>query len=223
MKKIRLSLVDKHTLFRDAVASMLSASEDIDVIHSVGSGKELINKLQRRKCDIVLTELNMPGMDGFKITAHIQEYFPKTKVIALTMFDEKRFIEEMIKMGARAYLFKDITPVELTNAIKVVHEGEFYFNNAMTEALMKGWLNRKKRVKLDLLRSTNLTKRELQILKLICGQHTNTEIAQKLHLSPRTVDNYRNILLEKTNVKNTVGLVIFAIENNLFEASWKLR
>lgn len=213
-KKVKLAIVDDHCLFREGLASLVDKFDWVDLIMEANNGKELIEQLQNHEPDVILMDLKMPIMDGLKATAYVRQEYPDIKVIPLTMYDEKKYIIEAIKAGAHSYLFKSTGLNEVESAIHSVMEKGFYFNNFMTEAMYQG-LAHKKVTKPAINKKDRLTKRELQMLTLICKQLTGPEIARKLNLSPKTIENYRYKLVEKLNVKNTAGLIIYAIQNGL--------
>jgi len=221
MKKIiKVAIADDHHLVRQGFALILDGYEGIELIVEAENGVDLIDKIKSQVPDVVLMDLKMPIMDGFKTTAYLRKEYPQIKIIALTMYDEKKFIIETIKMGAHGYLFKNVDAQELKLAIHSVVEKDFYFNDHMTEAMYKGWANKRKTTP-AIEKKDRLTEREAQVLKLICKQLTGPEIAQKLSLSPKTIENYRFKLLDKLGVRNTAGLVIYTIKNSLVNIDLK--
>jgi len=206
-------MADDHTLFRQGLSLLIKQFDEFELTVEAVNGKDLLKQIKESPVDVVLLDLKMPGMDGLTTTAKLRKMHPNIKIIALTMYDEKRFILEMLKNGANAYLFKNVEAQELGTAIHAVIDKDFYFNEYVTEAMM----NRRARKPKSrfTLKNNTLSKRERQVLKLICRQQTTAEIAKQLDLSTRTVENYRHRLMDKLQVRNSAGLVIFAIENGL--------
>jgi len=213
-QKITVALADDHCLFRQGLRLVLNNYEELEVIYEASNGKELIEKLVNGEPDVIFMDINMPIMDGLKTTKKLRQHFPQIKIIVLTMHNEKRFVIEMIKHGANGYLFKNAAPEELYTSIKHSVQHGFYFNDFMTKAMYKSWANKNGTAKL-LASSKNLSSRDLQVLRLICKQYKTNEIAEYLSLRPRAVDHYRHRLLTKLGVRNTAGLVIYAIEHGL--------
>ena len=219
-KSIKIAIVDDHGLFVEGLAYIINDFKGIQLVMKAENGIDLIQKLKSQRLDVILLDLKMPKMDGFKTAVYVLQEYPEIKIITLTMYDEKKFIIEAIKIGVHGYLLKNAESSEIETAIHSVMEKDFYFNDHVTEALYKGWAHKKK-IKPFINKADRLTKRELQMLKLICKQHTGPEIANKLNLSPKTIENYRYKLQEKLNVRNTVVLVVYAIQNNLVRIDMK--
>jgi len=213
-KKIKIAIADDHTLFRQGLSLLIKQFNEFELVLEAVNGRELLKKVKENMVDVVLMDLKMPGMDGLTTTMKLRKIYPNIKIIAVTMYDEKKFILEMLKNGANGYLFKNVEAKELSEAIHAVIEKDFYFNQYVTEAMMKGRVN-KRRSKSAVGKNNMLSKRERQVLKMICRQHTTAEIANQLYLSTRTVENYRHRLLDKLQVRNSAGLVIYAIENGM--------
>ncbi|MBL4753920.1 MAG: response regulator transcription factor [Flavobacteriales bacterium] len=215
-QKTTVALVDDHALFRQGLRLVLNTYEDLEVIYEASNGKELIEQLVNGEPDVIFMDINMPEMDGLKTTKKLRQHFPQIKIIVLSMYNEKRFIIEMIKHGANGYLFKNSVPEELYAAIQHSIQDGFYFNDYMTKELFRGWANKNSSAKL-LASSKMLSSRDLEVLRLICKQFKSHEIAERLVLHPRAVDHYRHRLLSKLDVRNTAGLVIYAIEHGLVD------
>ncbi|MCI5082834.1 MAG: response regulator transcription factor, partial [Saprospiraceae bacterium] len=168
--------------------------------------------------DVILMDLKMPVMDGLEATEKVKASYPDIKIILLTTYNEERLINHMMKVGANGYLLKNEEPEILKAAIESVYEKEFYFSDYVSKALLKGMQQKQTEVRpwkgTD---QTELTKREVEVLQLICQEYTSSEIADQLYISPRTVENHRKSLLSKTGVRNTAGLIIFAIRNQIVE------
>ena len=214
-----VALVDDHTLLRNGLANLVREHTDYAVSFEAHNGKEFIKALKPQFLpDIVLLDINMPGMDGYETALWIKENYPGIKVLALSMYDNEQAIIRMMKNGARGYILKDIDPVEFKQALDSVLKKGFYYSELVTGKLIHAVNN------FDdtddpgqggMRVLVKLTQRELQFLKLVCTELTYREIAEKMFLSPRTIDGYRDDLFEKLGVKTRVGLVIYAIKNGI--------
>jgi len=211
-KKLSIIITDDHNLFRKGMASILEDFDFIENIYEAGNGYELLSLLDNTHPipDLVLLDLQMPEMDGMEATQKIREKFPDMKIIILTMQDDEQIILHMIQQGVNGYLMKNADPDELEKAIKKVIQKDLYFPEDISK-LVIGSLNKKRKTPII----TELTKREIKVLELVCKEYTATEIAEELNLSPRTVEGYRTKLLEKTGAKNLAGLVVFALKNEI--------
>lgn len=216
MKKISIALVDDHVLFRKGLAAVLKTFESIEVVHQASNGVELLEMLKNVEVDVVLLDLEMQGMDGMQTTKKLNEAFPEVKIIILSMYDDDHFIQHLMELGANGYLLKDTEPEEVIIAVQSAYENGFYFNERVSKVVING-LIKKNKVKPVFRGNVKLSPRELEVLALICQEQTNVEIGEQLFLSSRTIEGYRNRLLEKTNTRNTAGLVVFALKNNLVE------
>lgn len=212
-KPIKIILVDDEILFRKGISFLLSKEENIEVIFEASDGVELIEFLKgdNPKPDIVIMDLKMPLLNGIEATKIIHRDFPTIKIIALTSYDSKSFIANMIDVGAVSYLIKNATPQELFETINEVAAKGFYYSEYVMGIIQNDLIsNKKTKCSLD----TNfITSRELEVLQLICKQKSTVEIGEKLFISPRTVEGHRNNLLLKTESKNVAGLVVYAIQN----------
>lgn len=213
MKKIRIALADDQDLFRQGLEALLSDYEDFKVVFTASNGKELLDKLPDHRIDIVLVDLEMPVMNGLEATKKIKVKFPEVKVLPITMHDEEDFVVHLIESGASGYLVKNVDVEYLADAIYSVHDTGYYFNDMVSKAMVKG-LVKSKRVTPTFGQIT-LTDREIEVLQLICNEYTNKEIAEKLCVSVRTVDGHRERIMQKTGVRNTAGMVMYAVKNDL--------
>lgn len=209
---IKIFLVDDHNLFREGLRFLLSKNQFISEIHEAENGQKLVNTIRDVKPDVVLMDIEMPEMNGIEATKKALQIHPEAKVIALSMHANENYYSEMIDAGAKGFLLKNSRFEEVRNAILEVYEGRNYFSPEILESIIKN-LNRK-RIE---ARNSELTHREIEILYNICKGFSNLEIADILSISKRTVDKHRENLLLKTQSKNTAGLVIYAIKNQIFE------
>ncbi len=212
---IKVALVDDEVLFRKGISFLLQKEKNIEVLFEASNGEELISHLNNNetKPDIIIMDLKMPILNGVEATKIIRKFFPEIKIIALTSYDTRAFVINMIQVGAVAYIIKNTTPKDLINTIKEVACKGFYYNEAILRTL-KDTILTTKNSKIN-LETSFLSPREIEILQLICNQKTTAEIAEKLFLSPRTVEGHRNNLLLKTESRNIAGLVVYAIQNEI--------
>ncbi|RYY07653.1 MAG: response regulator transcription factor [Sphingobacteriaceae bacterium] len=216
MPVINLAIADDHKIFREGLKATLEDCTDLNLIFEAGNGIELIKQLAVKSPDVVLMDIKMPEMDGMQATAYIHENFSHVKVLALSMYNEDKYILNMMKAGASGYLLKNAEPQEIVDAIFTVYKKGFYFNEHLSITLVKQ-LMEKSTHNLKGKEETELNEREIEVLKMICQEKQNIEIADKLFLSVRTVEGYRTKLFEKTGSKNIVGLVIYAIKKGIID------
>ena len=215
MNPINLAIVDDHKIFRNGLKATLEDCPEFNLIIEASNGKELIGQLADRIPDLILMDIKMPEMDGMQTTAHIQQHFKQIKVLALSMHNEDKYIVDMMKAGASGYLLKNAEPEEIIEAILTVHNKGFYFNEHLSVTLIKQLVGPSSYSGSAEQQQVDLNDREIEVLKLVCQEHSNQEIADKIFLSVRTVEGYRARLFEKTGSKNLVGLVIFAIKKGI--------
>lgn len=211
MKKIKVTLVDDHALFRNGLKILLDMNSDIKVIAEATNGKEFIENLSSNMPDIVLMDINMPIMDGIEATEIANRNYPDIKIIALSMFGEEEYYYKMINAGVKGFLLKNSEINEVIEAITQVNVGNSYFSQELLYNVIKNFKPHKE----HLDDTAALSKRELQVLEEICKGLSNQEIADNLFISKRTVDKHRANLLSKTNSKNTANLIMYAIKNKL--------
>ena len=212
---IKIALVDDEVLFRKGIAFLLQREANIEIVFESSNGEELISKLQENDNtpDIIIMDLKMPVLNGVEATKIIRKSYPQIKIIALTSYDSKSFIANMIQVGAVAYLIKNTTPKDLIKTINEVYTKGFYYNESVLKTIQETIVSSKNSK--GSLETSFLSPREIEILQLICQQKTTTEIAEHLFLSPRTVEGHRNNLLLKTESRNIAGLVVYAIQNEI--------
>jgi two-component system invasion response regulator UvrY len=210
-RPVRIAMVDDHILLRDALASVINGFDNCHVILLAANGKELLEKLQPDHLpDIVLLDLNMNEMDGYETARYLRMNYPDTYVLILTMYDSEITLLRLLQAGARGFLKKDIHPGELQLAIQsVINSGYFYSYNSAGKLINLFKKDKSSNSQADRL---ILSENELTFLKLASTDMTYKEIALMMKISPRTVDNYRDALFLKLNVKSRVGLAIYAIK-----------
>ncbi len=211
---IRIGITDDHKLFRRGMNSMLADFEGIEVLFEASNGQELLDELKKTAVDLVLLDLQMPELDGIATTPLLRAQYPDLKIIILSMHDDDQMIAHLMELGAHGYLLKDAEPEEVETAIRTILDQGFYFNERVSKAMLAG-LVQKKKITPTFSHQTELSEREIEVLKLICQELTSQEIADKLFISKRTVEGHRNHLLEKIGAKNTVGLVVYAAQQGM--------
>jgi len=204
---IKILIADDHRVFIDGMKALLKEVNDVEVIGDAENGQQLIEQVEAKRPEVVLTDIQMPVKDGIEATREIHKRFPNVKVIALTMLNETMFIKRMLDAGASGYVIKTIDKDELIHVIKKVAAGEKHFSAEVTAQLMNNYSEQ------DPL--SVLTKREKEILIQIAQGLTDKEIAEKVFLSPLTITTHRKNILSKLGLKNKVELARFAIENRL--------
>ena len=219
MEKINIVIADDEQLFRKGIRFLLEREKSFNIIFEAENGQELVNFIEASTelPDVIIMDLKMPELNGVEATKAIHKKFPDIKIIALTSYDGKSFITNMIDVGASSYLLKNTDPKTVIHTIKEVHEKGFYYDEKVLKIIHENIISSSgKRIKSDLDKKL-LSKREIDVLELICEQYTTNEIADKLFISPRTVEGHRNNLLLKTQSKNVAGLVIYGIQKKLIE------
>ncbi len=221
--KIKIALADDEQLFREGISFLLQREKNFEVLFEVKNGQELIDALDVKNIpDVILMDLKMPILNGIETTKIIHKKYPSIKIIALTSYDGNSFITNMIDVGASSYLLKNTSPKVVVHTINQVFEKGFYYDEKVLKTIQETIHSSSgKKIKSDLDKKL-LSKRERQILELICAQFTTAEIAKKLFISKRTVEGHRNNLLLKTASKNVAGLVIYGIQKRLIELAIEL-
>lgn len=235
MENIKILIAEDHQIVIDGIKALLEDVEGITVVGEAMDGRECIEKLEQLQVkrqqdpactdtigyetgvDIILMDIDMPVMNGYQATNIIQNKYPGVKVIALTMYNEKSLITKMLKAGACGYILKNIDKEELLEAIKTVNNGENYFSSEIPLTLSRPASEDILAKKQEDILISQLTQRELEVLKLIAQGLSNNQIGEKLFISPRTVDTHRTNLMQKLNVHNIAGLIKIAIQNGLVD------
>ena len=214
--KLQLAITDDEVLFRKGLAMIINDFEGMEILLEAEDGQDLMNQLDKAAAlpEILLLDLQMPNLNGIDTTKLLQAKYPDIKIIILTTHFSKGFIINMIELGAASYLPKNTEPEDMENTIRNVAEKGFYYTDEVLEVIREN-MSTKKSIKPQNSFNIKFTNRELEILQLICEQYTTQEIGKKLFISPRTVDGHRNNILEKTNSRNTAGLVVYALENGI--------
>lgn len=214
MTKINIAIADDYKIFREGVKKCISGDKALHVILEADNGEDLINGFGDPLPDVIIMDLKMPIMDGMEATQIIRKKHPSIKVLVVTMYDDDKFIIHLMEIGANGYLLKNAEPDEIRKAIYSVYENGYYFKDLVNKALLKK-LVIKANLKPSFKQDVDLTEREMEVLKMICEEKTATEIAKEIFLSPRSVEGIRQRLIDKIGVRNTAGLVMFAVKNQL--------
>ena len=210
---ISIAIADDHHLVAEAISDLVQRFDNYDVLMVAESGRDLLNRLQRGPLpDIALIDLNMPEMDGFETTVQLRELYPSIRVLALSMTDREEDIVRMIRNGARGYLLKGCRSSELRKALDDVMTKGFYYSEFLTNQLIRS-LNAPEPVAPTAI--FNLNGREHSFLKMACSELTYNEIADRMCVSPRTVDGYREVVFQKMSVRTRVGMVLQAVRHGL--------
>jgi DNA-binding NarL/FixJ family response regulator len=216
MSKIKIAIADDYRIFREGLKVGLSADDNLEVVLEADNGEDLLKGLQAISPDVILMDLKMPIMDGMEATKEVRKKYPLVKVLVVSMYDDDKFIIHLMENGANGYLLKNAEPDEILRSIYAVHENGYYFNDLVNKALLKK-LILKNNFKPAFNQNVELTEREQEVLKLICQEKTAIEIAKEIFLSPRSIEGIRQRMIEKIGVRNTAGIVMFAVKNGLVD------
>jgi two-component system invasion response regulator UvrY len=208
---ISIALADDHAILRKGVAELISKFDNMKVVYEAGDGKELLEKTatQDKIPDVFILDINMPVMNGYETAHALKKKYPGCKILALSMYDNELSIIKMLRNGANGYVLKDADPSELRNAINEIYQHEFYYSDLVTGRVLK-------LLQVPETKNSNaLTEKETSFLVLCCSEYTYREIAEKMDVSPRTVDGYRESLFQKLDIKSRTGLAIYAIKTGI--------
>ncbi len=215
MRPIKLLIADDHSLFREAVKTLLKEQKRIEVCGEASDGNELINLTAKHNPDVIITDVQMPGMDGVQACRIIKNKYPLVRIIALTMHSDDYLIVDMLDAGASGYVIKATTKEELMNSIITVYEGGNFFCN-YTSIQLANIIARGKASGKGNFGKIHFSSNEKEIIRLICEQRASKEIADATGLAHRTVEKYRDRIMEKTGSRNMAGIVVFAIRHGLY-------
>jgi DNA-binding NarL/FixJ family response regulator len=213
---INVAIADDHKIFRKGVILSLRSYTNIKFILEAENGEELIKGIENEQPDIVLMDLKMPVKDGIETTKYLNKHFPSVRILILTMFEDERFVGHLMDSGANGYLLKSTEPAEIKQGIMDVMKTGFYLNNFVNRVLIKKNYAKQK-FNPNLSSQIVISEREKEVLTLVCMEFTAQEIAQKMEISARTVEAIKDRLMERFGVKNSVGLVFFAMKNSLID------
>jgi DNA-binding NarL/FixJ family response regulator len=216
MNTITVGIADDHKIFRKGVILSLRQYTNISFVFEAENGEELLKELETTQPDVVLMDLRMPGKDGIETTKEVSKRFPDVKVLILTMFEDERFVSHLMENGANGYMLKNADPAEIKKAIMEVMARGYYLNNFVNRVLLKKSANKTKAIP-SLNSEIVMSDKEKEVVRLLCMEYTAAEIAQKMEISPRTVESIKDRLMERFGLKNTAGLVFFAVKNNMID------
>lgn len=208
-----LLLVDDHQIIRDGIRFYFENDTEFVIKDEAENGLDALDLLKENQYDIILTDINMPKMDGVEFIKSLRENYPDQKVLVLSMYNEAGYINKMIANGANGYVLKKSNKSELVDAIKKVLDGKDHYSDEVYQTIIGSIAGRKPKERLTI--EADLSEREKEVLVLITNEYSNQEIADKLFISIRTVETHKRNLLEKTGCKNVAGLVMYAVERNL--------
>lgn len=216
MSKIKILIADDHALVRTGIATLLQSYPEFVVVGEATDGNEAVEMTGKVQPDVVLVDLAMPKMNGIEATRQIRERYPNTKVLVLTMHENDEYIYQILKSGAGGYVLKDSSREELSSAIRAVARGEKFFSSRVSEIMVESFVKRREQLPVELSSADiPLTKREKEILSLVAEGLTNQQIADKLFISPRTVDTHRTNIMQKLDLHDVASLVRYAMKHGL--------
>jgi DNA-binding NarL/FixJ family response regulator len=212
--KIRVVVVDDHTVVRDGVCALLALAPDIEIVGEAGDGREALEKLREVSPDVVLMDVAMPMMGGLETTRRIRKEFPNVKVLVLTQYADKEYVFPVIEAGANGFISKTAASSEIATGIRSVYRGDSFLSPSVAKLLVENYQQ------LGSSRESSdpynqLTDREREVLKLLAEGHTNQEIADILLISPKTVDGYKTSLMDKLDIHNRIDLVKYALRKGI--------
>lgn len=216
MDLIKVAIADDHQIFRKGVILSMRPYTNIKFVMEADNGDELIAKIPEFDPEVILCDLRMPVKDGIDTTKQIVKLYPHIRVIILTMYEDERFVGHLMDCGAAGYLLKSTEPAEIKRAIQDVMRTGFYLNPFVNKVLIKKNYSKQK-FNPSLTTEIVISEREKEVLTLVCMEYTATEIAQKMDISARTVEAIKDRLMERFGVKNSVGLVFYAMKNQLID------
>ncbi len=214
--KIRVLLADDHTILRAGLKMMLNVQPDIEVVGEASDGRQAVTEAQRLLPDVILMDITMPECNGIEATRQVKRLLPETRVLVLTMHENEEYLFQMLRAGASGYMLKEAADTELISAIRVISAGRFYLSPSAQSMMVSDYLQR---VRTGEERDSYgvLTEREREILKLVAEGHTNNQIAERLFISPKTVDTHRTHIMDKLNLHSRAELVKYAMRRGLLE------
>jgi DNA-binding NarL/FixJ family response regulator len=213
MHHITYIIADDHLIFRQGLKYALADDKTLKLVSEADNGRMLLQQIAQHRPDVVLLDLKMPEMDGIEATREIHALHPAVKILMLTSYSDEHFILHLLEQGINGYLLKNAEPDEIKKAIHSVYDHDYYFNQLLNNTMLRTIT--RKNTDLKFKEPAKLNDRETNVLQLICQEKTTAEIAAEIFLSLRTVEGIRTTLIEKLGVRNTAGLVIYAIKHGV--------
>jgi DNA-binding NarL/FixJ family response regulator len=218
--QIKILIADDHEMVREGLQIMASKIEEIEIIGEASNGEELILLTKKLQPDVVMVDVKMPRYNGIEATKLIKTEFPHIGIIALSSFDEESLVMDMLNAGAKGYLLKNASKQEITEAVKAVYHDQPYYckdiNLKLAQMIAKGG-------QFPHHRNHDFTEREIEVIKMICQEYSSKQIAAVLHLKTRTIERYRDAIMQKMDVRNAAGVVKFAIKQGIYNPSTEKR
>lgn len=214
--RIKIMIADDHAMFRSGLRALLEREDDLEVVGETGSGHETVNAMTGAKVDVLLLDINMPGLTGSRVAELVLKERPSLRIVVLTMHEDEYYVQELFKIGVKGYVLKKSTGTEVLQAIRAVYHGDSYIDPALASMILSPYVGNgsvKKQSRID-----TLTRREQEVLELLVYGYTNVEIAERLFISDRTVETHRASITGKLELKTRADLVRFALDNGLLKA-----
>lgn len=212
---LQIGLIDDHRLFRKSLALLIDSIDGAEVVLQAGNGKELLEQLEDISIDLALLDIQMPEMDGFETCRQLREHYPEIKILIISQLTTKESIHKVMELGAHGFFSKDAEPEKLEKAIRDIRTKDYFFDDDLASVIREAILW-EKRQPLHLLSSPiPITHREMDVIRMACKEYSSSEIAEKLFINVRTVETHRKRIMEKTESKNFIGVVLFALRHGL--------
>lgn len=209
-QKIKILIVDDHQMLLDGIKSLLKGEKKYELIGEANDGKAAFEIMEKNLPHILLTDINMPGMSGYELTKEVKKKFPEVKIIALSMFNDRAVIADMLSAGINGYILKNTGKEELLHALQKVIDGGVFYSTEVSEQIMRSFADDKIENE-----AIALTTREIEIVKLIAKEYSNIKIAEELFISERTVETHRKNIFRKTETKSVIGLLNYARQHKI--------
>jgi two-component system, NarL family, response regulator NreC len=213
---IRIFIADDHAVFRSGLRELLEKDPDFKVVGETGNGFDTIRMVAETELDVLLLDVSMPGLSGARVAEEVLKLKPSLAIVILTMHEDEYYLQEFFRLGVRAYVLKKSTGTDVAQAVRAAQKGEQYIDPALAGVVISSYVGRHPK-KPKTQRLDVMTPRELEVLTLLAYGHTNAEIAERLHISERTVETHRNNIMTKMEFKSRAQLVRFAIDNGVLK------
>ena len=215
MKKVRVIFADDHEVVRTGLRTLFQGTEECVLVGEAGDGEQAIQIIAGKKPDVAILDTSMPKLNGIEVAKIVKEKYPEVKILILTMYEDEGYVNEMVRAGADGYVLKNADKKEILTAVRMVAAGERFFSPTISKLMIEGFIKKASVGDLPSVSEGRLTKREIEVLRLIAEGMTSREIAEKLFLSLNTVNTHRTNIMKKLNIHDTAGLVKYALQNGL--------